>query len=440
MKKQVISVNTAWVRLRQSFAHLTTGGDFALSLPGEARHNLHWFFFDGLYASASDNIIATYFVLYFLVLGATNAQIGFMSSLSSLSAALFLLLGALLVERLGRRKQIVLLGGGTISRLVIILWVLVPLVSLKGSALIFLVMGLSITRDAFANLSWPAWMSLLADIVPLEGRGRYFGSRNFVMGVAGMVTVLLVGELITRAGKPLGYQLALGLAFLLGTISTYSYSRIRDPHGKRPPEVGAPLAFKEVISHLKAHPGFLALSGVAVVWNFSLNVAGPFFTPYLVQNLKATATMVGITSIASTISSLTLQRKLGELCDRWGPHRMMLISGLLIPLVPFAWIFAREAWHVIPINIMSGALWGAYNLAAFNYLLDLTPHEQRARYSAIYQIVVTIALAAGAAVGSLIVTRWGYVAIFLFSSLGRLTAATLFARFVRAPSPTPSKE
>jgi MFS family permease len=440
MRKQASILNNAWAHLRQSFAHLTTGGDFALSLSGEARHNLHWFFFDGLYASASDNIIGTYFILYFLILGATNAQIGFMSSLSSLSAAFLLLPGALLVERLGRRKQIVLLGGGTISRLVIILWVLVPLTGLKGPALIYLVMGLTVTRDAFANLSYPAWISLLADIVPLEGRGRYFGSRNFVMGVAGMVTVVLIGELITRAGKPLGYQLALGLAFLLGAISTYSYSRIRDPHGIHPPEVGAPLVLKDVISHLKAHPGFLAMSGVAVLWNFSLNVAGPFFTPYLVQNLKATATMVGITSVASTISSLTLQRKMGELCDRWGPHRMMLISGLLIPIVPFSWIFARAAWHVIPINIMSGALCGAYNLAAFNFLLDLTPREQRARYSAIYQVVVTIALAIGAAVGGLIVTLWGYVAIFLCSSLGRLLAAILFARFVHVPSPIPSKE
>ena len=58
-------------------------------------------------------------------------------------------------------------------------------------------------------------------------------------------------------------------------------------------------------------------------------------------------------------------------------------------------------------------------------------HQQTERYSAIYQITITLALAGGAAVGGVIVDYWSYKAVFITSGVGRLLAALLFARFSR---------
>jgi MFS family permease len=82
------------------------------------------------------------------------------------------------------------------------------------------------------------------------------------------------------------------------------------------------------------------------------------------------------------------------------------------------------------LNSFSGAMWGAFNLASFNFLLSLTPDKQRARFSAIYQILVMLALAGGAAIGAWVVTQWGYQLIFGLSAIGRLTATILFIRFI----------
>jgi MFS family permease len=158
----------------------------------------------------------------------------------------------------------------------------------------------------------------------------------------------------------------------------------------------------------------------------------------MVENLKASATMVGIAAVTTSVSGLLVQRRLGKLADRWGAHRLQLISGLLIPILPFAWVFTRAPWQVIPINLLSGVLWGAYGLGSFNLLLELTPQEGRARYSAMYQLFVTLALAAGAMVGGWMVTQWGYTAIFVTSAIGRLLAALLFARFVHKPASIPN--
>ena len=43
-------------------SQFTWGGDWAIALPAQIKHNLTWFFFDGVFASASDNIVITYLV------------------------------------------------------------------------------------------------------------------------------------------------------------------------------------------------------------------------------------------------------------------------------------------------------------------------------------------------------------------------------------------
>jgi predicted MFS family arabinose efflux permease len=87
---------------------------------------------------------------------------------------------------------------------------------------------------------------------------------------------------------------------------------------------------------------------------------------------------------------------------------------------------------VVPINLAAGFLWAGYNLSNFNSLLTLTPEDRRPGYSALYQAIVTAALAGGAALGGIVAERWGYTAVFVLSGIGRLGAALLFARFVRS--------
>jgi MFS family permease len=426
-----------WHQLRQRVVKLVMGGDWVLSVPAFTRWNLGWLSSDSLFASASENIIVTYLSIYALALGATGAQIGIYSSVSGLASAAMLVLGAALVERIGRRKDIVVFAGGWMARLSILLITLLPLL-LKGEALIVLLIGLAAARDAFNQLGSPAWTSLVGDIVPIERRGIYFGSRNIIMGAAGMITVLFIGELITRIGPPTGYQVAMGVAFIIGMVATYSYTRIRDPHPqpllreKRLKEETGSLAsaFRQAV---RLHPGFAAFSFAAIVWSVAFSIAGPFFTVFMVQALHVTPTMVSINSVAYAISSMLAQLLIRRRADRIGARRIQLITGLLIPILPFFWLLPQNGWQIIPINIASGILWGIYNLASFTLMFELTPVAQRARYSAIYQLMNMVAMAAGAAVGGVMVTHWGFAAVFIVSGLGRFLAAGLFAWLVHTP-------
>jgi MFS family permease len=367
-----------------------------------------------------------------------------MSSFSNIAAAILLLPGALLAERVSRKKFVTLFCGGGGARLALLMLVFVPIL-FKGPNVVWIAIAVSVIRDSFNNFGYPAWMSVTNETVPIEGRGRYFGARNFVMGVTGMITTLLAGKLITLFVAPLGYQIALGLAFVLGASSTFSYAHIIE-HTNQTVATGGKSNFSLhlLVEMFTSNPQFVALVVTAAVWNFGLNIAGPFFNVYMVQNLKFTATAVGLTAVASSLSLLFVQNQIGAFADRLGSRRLQLASMCAIPALPLAWIFATQVWHILIINTFSGIMWGAFNLASFNLLLVSIPKNQVPRYSAVYQIVVTLSLAAGALVGSALIIKWGFIAVCLGSALFRIIATVLFAKVVHEPQqnlliPTPRR-
>ncbi len=425
----------SWGRFKRAFKEFTWGGEWACSLPVRVKHNLSWFFLDGLFAAAGDSIVVTYLTLYLLAVGSSREQIGLLSSFSNLASALMLLPGAMLVERIGHRKELAVLSGGLLARGMVLGLALLPLV-LGGSALVWLAMALAVLREAGINLAFPAWISLTGEMVPMEGRGRYFGGRNFVCGIAGMAITLLSGELITCMGAPQGYQIALFAAFVIGSGATYSFWRLKDPRDGQPVRAETKMSLKAALKDIWAHPTFVAFCLIMGLWNFSINIAGPFFNVRMAQDLKFTATMVALTGISSSIASLLVQRKMGEIVDRMGPRRVQALCMLLIPLLPAAWVFITEFWQVALLNVFTGAVWGAFGLVSFNLLLSLTPDAQRARYSAVYQFLVTGSLAAGAATGAWVIGVWGYPGVFWGSAAGRMIAALLFLLFVPAAERT----
>ena len=74
-------------------------------------------------------------------------------------------------------------------------------------------------------------------------------------------------------------------------------------------------------------------------------------------------------------------------------------------------------------------------MAAFNFLLEISPAEGRPRYVALFQISVALSLAVGAALGGVVVETFGFATIFLVSGIGRLIGAIILWRFVRPHSP-----
>jgi MFS family permease len=356
-----------------------------------------------------------------------------MTSLASLASLFLLLPGAILAERSGSRKWVVVASGGGVTRLAILGLALLPFFA-KGTVAVAVAIALKVLMDGSSNLGNPAWTSLTADLVPIAWRGRFFGNRNMVMGAANMLVTLLAGQILTSSGSGLsGYQTVYGLAVIFGACASFSFAHIQEPAPAQTYSVSESYNLSALIQTLRADPVFLSFCAAQMVWNFSLSVAGPFFTVYQVEVLKSTPFIIGIQAIISSLAGLPALPLFGRLNDRWGSRKLAIVTGFAIPLLPLAWTLVRSPWGPTPINIYGGIMWAGYGLASFNLLLSITDPAKRARYSALYAMSLMISTALGSAVGGSIVQHIGYIAIFAVSGVGRIIGNVLLWRLVKPP-------
>ena len=96
----------------------------------------------------------------------------------------------------GRRKTVVVLFGGIISRVALLAWVVLPLLAHDPSTAIAVIIAVNPVITFANNFANPAWTAIVADIVPREIRGRFFSHRNFAVNLPALLIVPLAGLLI----------------------------------------------------------------------------------------------------------------------------------------------------------------------------------------------------------------------------------------------------
>jgi MFS family permease len=401
----------------------------ALPTPDQAR-GMRVFWWDGFFAWGSEAVVVQYLPLYALAFGATALQIGILSALVSLAAAVAFFPGARLAETWGRRKLIVVLAHGLGARPMLLALAVLPFF-LEGRQVMYVIVGLASLRSLMVGAAIPAWTSLTADLVPTAIRGRFLSSRNMGMGLAALMAAPLAGGIIGWAGFPRGWEIAWLLAFLLGQAATFAYSRIPEAQ----PAPAAAVGSGVLRPGLLADTNFLFFCGTTLLWNLSLYAAAPFFNVHLVENLGGSAVWVGILAAVMSVMGLPGQWYFGPLVDRRGSKWVMAVAGLGIPFLPWAWVLVQAPWQVIFINAVGGFLWAGYNLAALNLLLVVSPDDKRPTYAAAYQSAVYFSAFLGPLAGGFLAQAYGYRFLFGLSGAGRLLGTLLFIRWVQEVRP-----
>ncbi|MBP7999338.1 MAG: MFS transporter [Chloroflexi bacterium] len=407
-------------------------------LPHEKIRSLRYFWIDGLFAAVSENFHLSFVALFALAYGASNGQVGWLTALGNLLGALALFPGARLVETKGQRKPMVVWYTGVGGRLTLLFLALFPFFIKEpvwGIVLIILLNGI---RAFLFNFSNPAWTSLVADIVPDFMRGRYFGSRNTAMGIAALLVAPLAGVMIRELNgleeQPyLGYQAVFFCAFVFGVISTLSFNRIQEPplnQRQNPPHQRG-----DTRRLLKQNIPFLGMVISAFVWGMSLQVAAPFFNVYLVREFNAGTGLIGAVTAVSSFMALWGQWFFGRMMDKKGAMWVQKVCGLMIPILPFAWMFITAPWQVGLINTLGGFIWAGYNLSNFSLLLEMTPEQSRPRAVALYQTTVFTSAVLGPLVGGYLADAVSFQLIFGLSAGGRMLGMVIFLLFIRGLRP-----
>jgi MFS family permease len=373
-------------------------------------------------------------------LGATNQQIGILGSLPHMLGAIAQMASVKLLDMTRRRKATVLLC----SFLQGLMWLpmlAIPLFMPPGAAVWPLIAVFTLYVVA-SNFLSPAWNSWMGDIVPPEKRGRYFGKRNGTISVVGFTALITAGLILHRMKAidkvALGFAILFGVAFLARMGSTFMLSRIHDPG-----YVVQKTDYFSLLDFLKRSPNsnFAHFVFYVSALTFSVQVAAPFFTVYMLRDLKFNYLQFMFCQAAAVITQLFVIRYWGKLGDRFGNKKLLNVTGVMVAAIPMLWAVSGNFYFILMIQGCAAFAWAGFGLAAGNFIYDAVTPAKRARCFAYYSLFNGAAIMLGATVGSILASRmpreWsvfglhivlisGLQALFFLSGVLRLLAAVAF--------------
>jgi MFS family permease len=173
------------------------------------------------------------------------------------------------------------------------------------------------------------------------------------------------------------------------------------------------------------HPGSagrLVLFLMAV--QTAVHVSGPYFTPYMLRILKLSwMEYMGLLSLGFIGKMIALPWA-GRFANRFGSDRLLWVGSIGIVPVSALWFFSQNFWWLAGIQIVSGLVWGCYELAMLLQFFHQIPGERRVAVLTLYNLGNSAAMVLGTVIGGVLLNALGrgmdaYLTLFVASGCMR---------------------
>jgi MFS family permease len=338
---------------------------------------------------------------YALRLGATDVQIGLMSTVPMLCIGVQLAT-ALLIERGVSRRRLTFLA----ALLNVAGWGLIILIpyaaaELAPTAKVGLLIAILTVVTLFAYVSGNARGSWVGDLIPARIRGSFFGRTAMFGGIIASVFAIFEGaflDVVKRHGLT-AFSALFGFGMIFGVASALLFLPQHDPPTER--HHGGPNLFR-LIRATFANRQLRAVTLFAILWGLQ-GVAGPFYATYMLRDLGMPFVGVGFVNATFMLSFLLSGPFWGRAVDRYGCRPVLTACSAVLGAVQFSWAGVaspRAVYTIIPaVNLFAGASAGGVSVALSTLLYKATPAAGRAMQFAVYSVVVVLAAAPLPAVG-----------------------------------------
>ncbi len=395
------------------------------------RNSLRFSLLDGASFSVMLGSAESYFQAFAIFLKGTVYQVGIVYTIPVFIASIIQLHASLLLRWFKSRKNLTVLAGALRS----LLFVPLVLVYYLGAARVWVLLGIICLYFALNYLPIPAWTSWMRDLVDENRRGAYFSRRNRVSNFIALLSIIVAGVILElfQVRSHLGFFLIFGLAFLGSIGSTIFLSLKYDVPYTEPPRD------REGFFHFSVQM-FRSNYGRFVLYNFSLYigvfVAGPFFVPYMLKDLGFSYVQFMIATALVVLVKFVTLPMWGELSDRYGNKRILVLASVFISILPFLWMSSRAFWWICLVQAAGGLAWAGFDISALNFAYDVLPSEKVTRHTSYLIFYRGLAVFAGGLIGGLLIRQFSlfgstYLGNFFLSGLFRVMVAIPFLFFLK---------
>ncbi|WP_425449631.1 MFS transporter [Dethiothermospora halolimnae] len=387
---------------------------------------------NGIFAIVAINLVNPYFSKFALRLGASDYQIGLLSSLPALFSVLTLIMGAVIIEGSTNKKKTTSLIMFSHKAFYLLLAV-VPFMPENYQSWVFVILvGI---MNLPGSISITGFQSSIGDIFDERARGRAMGLRNRYSAIFGMIVAFTSGRLLTiipnnNSETIILYQVFFIIAFIFAQGEVLSYLKFRGIRKvKQEKNAGYLKSLKVVLKNLPKQRKFIIFTCCSLLFHFGWQMGWPLFSLYTIDYLNADETWLGIISVASSLSSILTYTLWGKLADKYGNSIMLGISTFGMAITPILYAASNSLIALVLFNVIIGVSVAGTVLILFNILLEVIPSQNRTIYIAIYNTLINLSATISPIIGVRLKKDFNiYLALIIVGILRLIGSASFFLR------------
>jgi MFS family permease len=425
----------AWRRLLQLDQPVPPRSEAEVA--AEAERNYPWNFtvnlLDGAIFWLGLNMISgsTIVPLFISKLTDNTLYIGLVAVIAQASWYLPQILTAGSIEKLARKKPIVINLGLILERIPVWLW---PLACLlipysPGLALLTFFVGYA-WHGLGAGAVAPAWQDLIARCFPIKRRGRFFGTATFVGTGVGAVGAIFSSWLLEAYAFPLNFT----LLFLIGagaiTLSWGFLALTREPVQPVPDTAPTRIwpRLRGIVRQDRNFRRYLQARFLLALGTMGMG----FVTVAAVQQLNVSDSTVGFYTVALLVGQTVGSLLAGWFADRFGHKRSLeAAGGAAVIAFSLAWLRPPENLYYL-IFFFLGLFIGGVIVSGLMIALEFSIPEQRPTYVGMANTVVGIGNSLAPLIGGWL-AGFSYAWLFALSALFSLVGLIMMRWYVNDP-------
>lgn len=397
------------------------------------RRNLRSMNADGFSFSVMVGVAETYLPAFMLSQGFGELAAALIATLPVLLGSLLQLASPWMLRRLGSYRRFVVTTATLQSLSVLGLMVLAIYPGLRAwmvfvPATIYWAAGLA---------TGPAWNLWVEQLVPARIRSGFFACRSRLCHVGVLLGLASGGLLLRWASVSQSAWPIFAVLFGAGSLGRLISSRMlarqtevvgdgRNLSGEDTNSLSR-LNWRESLRMPRA-AGRLVLFLVLV--QIAVHVSGPYFNPFMLRVMQLSwLDYMSLLSLGFVGKMLSLPSA-GRFANRFGADRLLWAGSIGIVPISAMWFFSQEYWFLAMVQLLSGLVWGWYELAMLLQFFRRIPAERRVFVLTIYNVGNSAAMVLGTMIGAGLLqvferTAEAYLTLFLVS--GCLRAFCLLA-------------
>ncbi len=382
---------------------------------------------EGVASSAMVGIGETYFAAFALALGHSDATAGLLASVPLLAGAVLQMATPKGLVRLQSYRRWVV-GSAVVQALTFVPLIWGALAGRLPTSTLFISAALYWAAAMSTAAGWNPWVGRM---VPRRTRARYFAHRARYAQAAVLVGICLGGVVLhvfdDGPQKLHGFALLFAIAFVARAVSSrlLALHPDADPCSEPDPD--------ETAAITPAAVGGRRLFAYLLGSQLTVQVAAPYFTPYMLEHLHfGYAPYVALTA-ASFLARIVAAPMLGRFAHNYGARRMLRVCALGITPLPLLWLVSNSFGYLLVVQLIAGVAWGGYELATLLLFFDAVSERSRPALLAKFNLANAVAMVVGAMLGAWLLGAAGsslttYAWLFGVSALGRAAVLPLLGR------------